>query len=114
VLRADDSHQVMLPAGAHELRLTNRALGYETVRKVDVKPGEATPLQLAPEPSALTVTTAEPAEVWLDGTRLGETPLNAAPVALGVHEILVKRAAGGERRFTVTIGAKPFALNVTF
>ena len=114
VLRADDSHQIMLPAGTHELRLTNRALGYEAVRKVEVKPGEATPLQLAPEPSALTVTAAEAAEVWLDGTRIGDAPVNAAPVALGVHEILVKRAAGGERRFTVTISAKPFTLNVTF
>jgi hypothetical protein len=114
VLRSDDSHQIMLPAGIHELRLTNRALGYEAVRKVDVKPGEATLLQLAPEPSAMTVTAAEAAEVWLDGTRIGDAPVNAAPVAIGVHEILVKRAAGGERRFTVTISAKPFTLNVTF
>jgi len=113
VLRADDSHQVMLPAGAHQLRLTNRAFGYDAVRKVDVKPGEATLLQLAPDPSTLTVTAAEAAEVWLDGTRIGDTPVNA-PVPLGVHEIVVKRAAGGERRFTVTIGAKPFTLNVTF
>jgi hypothetical protein len=114
VLRADDSHQIMLPAGAHQLRLTNRALGYDAVRAVDVKPGEATALQLAPDPSTLTVTAAEAAEVWLDGTRIGDAPVNAAPVPLGVHEVLVKRAAGGERRFTVTIGAKPFTLNVTF
>ena len=114
VLRADDSHQIMLPAGAHQLRLTNRALGYDAVRQVDVKPGEATALQLAPEPSTLTVTAAEAAEVWLDGTRIGDAPVNAAPVPLGVHEILVKRAAGGERRFTVTISARPFTLNVTF
>jgi hypothetical protein len=114
VLRADDSHQIMLPAGAHQLRLTNRALGYEAVREVDVKPGEAAALQLAPDPSTLTVTAAEAAEVWLDGTRIGDAPVNAAPVPLGVHEVLVKRAAGGERRFTVTISAKPFTLNVTF
>jgi len=52
--------------------------------------------------------------VWLDGTRLGQTPLNAAPVALGIHDIVVKRAAGGERRYTVTIGAKPVILKVDF
>ena len=46
VLRADDRQQIMLPAGAHELRLTNRALGYDVVRRVDVKPGDATTLQL--------------------------------------------------------------------
>ena len=114
VLRADDRHQIMLPAGAHELRLTNRALGFEAVRQVDVTPGEATSLQLTPDPSVLTVTATEAAEVWLDGTRLGDTPLNAAPVPLGAHEIVVKRAAGGERRFAVTIGTKPVTLKVDF
>jgi hypothetical protein len=114
VLQADDRHQIMLSAGPHELRLANRALGYEAVRKVDVKPGDATNLQLTPEPSPLTVTASDAAEVWLDGTRLGATPMNAMPVPLGVHEIVVKRAAGGERRFNVTIGAKPFTLNVDF
>jgi hypothetical protein len=114
VLRADDHQQIMLPPGPHELRLTNRALGYDVVRRVDVTPGEAINLQLTPSPSALTVTASQPADVWLDGTRLGAVPLNAAPVALGVHEIVVKRAAGGERRFTVTIGVKPYTLAVDF
>ncbi|HEX3644517.1 MAG TPA: PEGA domain-containing protein [Vicinamibacterales bacterium] len=114
VLRADDRHQIMLTAGAHELKLVNRALGYEVVRQVDVKPGDATTLQLTPDPSSLTVTASDAAEVWLDGTRLGDTPMSATPVPLGVHEIVVKRAAGGERRFNVTISAKPFTLNVDF
>jgi hypothetical protein len=114
VLRADERHQVMLPSGLHELRFTNRALAYEAVRSVEVKPGEATNLQLTPEPSLLTVTATDAAEVWLDGARLGDTPLNGAPVPLGSHEIVVKRVAGGERRFSVTIGAKPYTLNVEF
>jgi len=114
VLRADDRHQIMLAAGTHELRLVNRALGYDIVRKVEVKPGDATNLQLTPEPSALTVTASDAAEVWLDGTRLGDTPMNGMAVPMGVHEIVVKRASGGERRFNVTIGAKPFTLNVDF
>ena len=113
-LRADDRHQIMLAAGTHELRLVNRALGYEAVRKVEVKPGDATNLQLTPDASALTVTASDAAEVWLDGTRLGDTPMNGMAVPIGVHEIVVKRAAGGERRFNVTIGAKPFTLNVDF
>jgi hypothetical protein len=114
VLRADERHQIMLPSGPHELRFTNRGLAYDVVRKLDVKPGEATNLQLTPEPSLLTVTATDAAEVWVDGARLGDTPLNGAPVALGSHEIVVKRASGGERRFSVTIGAKPFTLNVEF
>jgi hypothetical protein len=114
VLRADDRHQIMLPPGAHELRVFNRALAYDVVRRVEVKPGGATNLQLTPDPSALTVTAAETAEVWVDGSLVGDTPLNAAPIPLGIHDIVVKRAGGGERRFTVTVGTKPVTLNVTF
>jgi hypothetical protein len=114
VLRADDRHQIMLPSGTHDLRMTNRALAYDVTRKVDIKPGEATNLQLTPEPSTITVTATSVAEVWVDGTRLGDTPLNGAPVPIGEHEIVVRRSSGGERRFTVTVGAKPFTLNVEF
>jgi hypothetical protein len=114
VLTADDRHQIMLPAGIHELRMTNRALAYVTTHKVEIKPGETTNLQLTPEPSTVTVTATSAAEVWLDGTRLGDTPLNGAAVPLGEHEIVVRRSSGGERRFTVTVGAKPFTLNVEF
>jgi len=64
VLRADDRNQIMLPPGTHELRLTNRTLGYEASRSVEVKPGEATNIQLAVPPSTLTVTAPDAAEVW--------------------------------------------------
>jgi len=114
VLRTDERNQILLPPGFHELRLTNKALAYEAVRRVEVKPGETTGLRLAPDPSALTVTSPEAAVVWLDGVRVGETPLNAVPVPLGTHELIVRRTSGGERKFTVTIGIKPFTLNVDF
>jgi hypothetical protein len=50
----------------------------------------------------------------VDGTRVGDTPLNGAPVPLGAHDIVVKGANGGEKRYTVTIGVKPYTLNVEF
>jgi hypothetical protein len=112
-LRLDDRNQIMLTPGRHELRLVNRALAYDAVHDVDLKPGEMTTLTVAPPPSSLNVTATEPAEVWVDGQRIGESPLSAA-VALGTHDIVVKRAAGGERRFTVTITVNPFTLNVDF
>ena len=114
VLQPDGRNQIMLPPGTHELRVTNRALAYEAVRQVEVKPGEGTTLRLIPPASTLTVTASEAAEVWLDGARVGDTPLNGAPVPLGTHELVVRRGAGGERRYTVTIGANPFNLNVDF
>jgi len=39
VLPADDRNQILLAAGPHQLRLTNSALGYDTTKRIDVKPG---------------------------------------------------------------------------
>jgi hypothetical protein len=114
VLRPDERNQLMLAPGVHQLRLLNKALAYETVVQVDVKPGEGANVRLTPPPSSLTVTAAEPAEVVVDGTPAGETPLNGFSVPLGTHEIIVRRANGTEKRYTVTIGVKPYALNAVF
>jgi hypothetical protein len=114
VLRPDERNQFLLPPGIHQIRLTNKRLAYDSVQRVEVKPGETIPLRLTPDPSTLTVTASEAAEVWLDGARIGDTPLNAFPAALGTHDLVVKRATGGERRFPITIGANPFSLHVEF
>jgi hypothetical protein len=111
VLRPDERGQVLLPPGMHDLRVSNRTLGYEATWNVEIKPGATTNLRVTPEPSKLTVTSPEPAEVWVDGTKVGDTPLNAAAVPLGTHEVLVKRAGGVEKRYTITVGVKPFTLN---
>jgi len=114
VLRPDERGQILLPPGLHDLRVANRTLGYEATWSVEIKPGETTNLRVTPGPSTLTVTSPETAEVWVDGTKVGETPLNAASVPLGTHEVLVKRASGTERRYTITVGVKPFTLNADF
>ena len=43
------------------------------------------------------------AEVWVDGDRVGETPLGNVPVALGVHDVLFRHPELGEQRQTVTV-----------
>jgi hypothetical protein len=109
----DDRHQIMLPPGPHELRLENRALGYDEIRHVDVKPGGVVTLQVTPPRSALTVKATADAQVWVDGVLAGDTPLVAFSVTLGTHEVIVKRA-GDERRFIVTSTVKPVDLSVDF
>jgi hypothetical protein len=114
-LRFDERNQVMLPSGSHELRIVNRTLGYDAVERVDLKPGETARITVKPPPTPVTVTASEAAEVWLDGARIGDAPVNAMPVDLGTHDIVVRRASGGgEKRFTVTVTVKPLTLNADF
>jgi hypothetical protein len=114
VLRLDDRGEIMLPAGPHELRLFNRALGFEEVRRVDLKPGDRATLSVQPQRTTIAVTANEPAEIWLDGVRVGSTPLVGAPVDVGTHELVVRRASGGDRRMTITATVQPVTINVDF
>jgi hypothetical protein len=112
-LRLDDRSQVMLPPGPHELLFENRALGYQETRHVDVRPGETTQLSIAPPRSKATFTSTAPAEVWLDGKSVGQTPLIDLPVEIGTHHVRMKSGAA-ERQFTVTATMTPLAFNADF
>ena len=43
------------------------------------------------------------AEVWVDGERIGETPLGNVPVPIGAHEIVFRHPDLGERRAYATV-----------
>jgi hypothetical protein len=43
------------------------------------------------------------AEVLVDGTRVGETPIGGVTVPIGAHEVLFRHPELGERRLTVTV-----------
>src|SRR5262249_47474581 len=105
--RPDERGEIMLPAGKHSLKLSNRALGYDETRSVELTPGQRLTISVTPPQSTISVTATEAAEVWLDNFKLGDTPLTDSPVTLGTHELVVRRATGGERRFTSPATVKP-------
>ena len=91
---ADDRGRAMLAPGRHRLRFQNRELGYDETRTVEVKPTETTTINLTPQ-TTIGVTSNEPAEVLIDGARVGDTPYEGS-VGLGTHSVTV-RTAGAER-----------------
>ena len=112
-LTADERGQIMLPPGFHEIQFANKALGYAHTQRVEVKPGEVTRVTVTPPRAQLTVTTSDPAEVFLDGIKIGDAPVTDLAIDPGMHEVFVKRP-GAERRFTITAGDTPTAINVDF
>lgn len=107
----DEKHQLLLAPGPHDLRLENRTLGYEETRHVEMKPGAVASLSIAPPRSTLTVTSNAPAQVWLDGKLVGDTPVDI-PVDLGTHALVVKHANGEQRQQSVTVTAKPLVVDM--
>jgi len=72
------------------------------VRRMD--PGGVRTLSLNPKGTAHI--NADPwAEVWLEGAKLGDTPLAGIQVPLGTREFVFKHPQYGEKRVTITIRA---------
>jgi hypothetical protein len=70
---------------------------------------QATPVRSAPS-GAANFTATPWAEVWMNGKKLGETPLMNHPVPLGKQEFVFKHPRFGERRVTTTVSADSVAL----
>ena len=108
----DDRSRAMLAPGPHKLRFQNEALGYDEARVVQIRPTETTTVNLIPR-TTLTVTSNEPAEVVIDGSAVGQTPLVDRRLDLGAHTVIV-RSGGNEREFRLEATTKPVRLEVDF
>jgi hypothetical protein len=113
VIGTTDADRIMVAAGRHELQLVNQSLGYSATRVVNVPAGKVATLS-ADLPNGTVNLNASPwAEVWIDGQRVGETPIGNLSVPIGPHEVIFKHPQFGERRhaIAVTVGA-PVRLSV--
>jgi hypothetical protein len=113
-LRLNDQNQVMLSPGRHDLELTNNALGYRESQIIEVKPGEVTAVNVTLPKTAVTINATPSSDVWLDGVKIGETPLADFPVAVGTREFVIKNPVHGERRMMTTVTVKPTTIDVDF
>ena len=115
LLGTTDVDRVMLPVGSHTLRFVNDETGFETGRTVAVTAGRPTAVPI-PIPTGTIAINARPwAEVFIDGERIGETPLGNVSRAIGRHEVILRHPELGERRQTVVISLRaPTRVSVDF
>jgi hypothetical protein len=97
------NHRVALEPGRHAIEIVNDTLGLHETRDVAIRAGEPTPL-VVQAPSGTVHLNAKPwAEVWLDGQRIGETPIGKLAVPIGAHEFVFNHPEFGERRHAVSV-----------
>lgn len=109
-----DQSRLMIPPGRHELTLSNKDFGYRAVQEVSVEPGEVRSLTVDPRGDA-NFNAMPWAEVWMDGQKLGDTPMANTRVPLGTREFVFKHPQYGERRITAIIRAdQPTPITVDF
>ena len=105
LLGSSETDRIMVPAGKHEIEVSNQQLGYHAVRSLQVTPGKVASIALDMPKQRLAVNAIPWAEVWIDGERVGETPIGDASVSVGTHDILFRHPELGERHQAVTVTA---------
>jgi hypothetical protein len=107
LLGATSVDHLMLPAGRHQLELSNTAVGFQTVVAVDIRPGQTASTTVSIPNGSLSINALPWANVTVDGKALtGTTPFANLDVPVGSHEIIWRHPQLGERRQTVVVTAK--------
>jgi hypothetical protein len=114
ILTLDEHNRVLLSPGHHVIQLANRAYGYRGSQEIDVRPGEITVVSLTLPKTSVSVTATSPAQVWIDGNEVGETPIADLPIDIGTREFVLKNPTLGERRVTAAATVKPLRVDVDF
>jgi serine/threonine protein kinase len=114
LLGTTDSDRLMLAAGRHDLLLVSETMNYRTTRTVTVVPGKTAMLTIE-LPNGIVHLNATPwAEVWVDGQRVGETPIGNLSVPIGPHEVVFRHPQFGEKRHAISVTyGQPTRLSVS-
>jgi hypothetical protein len=103
IVGTTDADRLMLAAGPHTIELVNETLGYRVTRTVQVIPGKVASLAVD-LPKGIVHLNATPwAEVWVDGQRVGETPIGNLSVPIGPHEVVFRHPQFGEKRHAISV-----------
>ena len=105
LLGTTDIPRLMVPAGRHDLVLTNAALGFRAQRTVQITAGRTTSISLDVPKGTLHVNALPWAEVWIDGQSAGETPLGNVALPIGTHQLVFRHPELGEQRKSVVVTA---------
>jgi hypothetical protein len=103
LLGTTETDQLMLPAGTHDIQLAGPAFGYRAERRVEIPSGKALSIDVELPMGAVSINASPWAEVWIDGQRLGETPIANFPQRIGPHDVVFRHPQLGERKQTVLV-----------
>ncbi|MBZ5559688.1 MAG: PEGA domain-containing protein [Acidobacteriia bacterium] len=107
LIGTSQSDRIMVSAGRHDFEIVNEALGYRASRTVQVAAGKVSAIKIDWPKGTIAVNALPWAEVWIDGEKVGETPIGNVSVPIGTHEIVFRHPDLGEQHYAATV-----ALNV--
>lgn len=115
LLGTTDVDRLMLPTGDHMLDMRNDELGFATRQMVTIKAGETAILPVRLPSASISINAKPWAEAWVDGERVGDTPIGTLMRTVGRHEVVLRHPELGERRVPVLVTMmQPARVSVDF
>ena len=106
---------LMLSPGRHQLELVNDSVEMHLTKTLTIDSGKSTRLSVPLPTGTLSVNASPWAEVAVDGTSIGTTPLGSITLVVGRHELVARHPKLGEQRRTITVGAlTPLRVSLDF
>jgi len=106
VLGTTRTDRLMLPVGSHRIEFAHATLEFTSARTVQIAAGKTTKVAISLPSGRLSVNAVPWADVSIDGSSVGTTPLGELSVSIGTHEVVFRHPQLGERRQTVTVKAQ--------
>ena len=98
-------------AGSSRPRTSRKA--FRTPANIEIFAGKTTRVPVALPKGTANLNATPWAEVWVDGQKVGETPLGNLALTIGPHEIVFKHPELGEQMHAATVTADaPLRLSV--
>jgi PEGA domain-containing protein len=106
LLGSSKIEQIMVPSGRHDLEIVSELVGYRGTKSIQVAPGKVTTVTVDLPKGTMAINALPWAEVWMDGVKIGETPIGNFSVAVGSHDVVFRNPELGEQRETVLVTLK--------
>ena len=103
LLGTNATDRIMVSVGRHDIELVNEEIGYRASRTIQVAPGRVASLDVEVPKGTMALNALPWAEVWVDGERIGETPIGNLPIRVGKHDVLFRNPDLGEQRQSVVV-----------
>ena len=94
-----------MAVGAHTLELVNGATGFRTRRDVQIRAGHLEEIGVDLPTTTIHLNAVPWAEVWIDGTLVGQTPIGNHPVTIGPHQVLFRHPVLGDKEIATVVTA---------
>jgi hypothetical protein len=98
VVGTSEIERIMLSPGNHQLDFVSDTFGFRQSQRVTIAAGRGAPVSLTIPRVSMNINALPWAEVYVDGSRIGDTPLANVMQTLGDHEIVFRHPQLGEKR----------------